>query len=48
MRFLENVCVCVHVCVCVFFFFFSGKEGKSLKDVVPDSPQHGIAEEPTY
>ena len=33
------------MCVCVSFL--SAEEGKFLKDVVPDSPQHGIAEEPT-
>ena len=43
-----RVCACARaracVCVCIFLF---GEEGKSSKDVVPDSPQHGIAEEPT-
>ena len=39
-----GVCVCVCVCVC---FFLSEEEAKSSKDVVPDSPQHGIAKEPT-
>ena len=34
-------------CGRMFFFFLSGEEGKSSKDVVPDSPQHWIAEEPT-
>ena len=39
---LRAVCVCVRECVGVGVgvFFLSGEEGKSLKDVVPDSPQH--------